>query len=108
MKSSEAEKAKRECDPNYIQESIRKRNVSAYFHFANALRPKLMADDPTLTHFSVCPKLSALWRDADANTRAEYEEEARLDKERYLKEKRKIRQAAEVKQDLKGYVATQN
>ena len=67
-----------------------------------------MADDPTLTSFSVALKISALWRAADAKARAEYEEEARLDKERYLKEKRKIRQAAEVKQDLKGYVATQN
>ena len=89
LKSRKAEKAKSACDPNYLPESIPKRNMSAYFHFANAMRPKLMADDPTLTNFSVVPKVSALWRDADATTKAEYEDKARLDKERYLKEKEK-------------------
>ena len=64
-----------------------KRNMSAFFHFGNDLRKQLMADDPSLTFTTVAPVISSKWKEADEKTKADYEEKARLDKERYLKEK---------------------
>ena len=34
-----------------------------YFLFSNEMRPKLMAEDSTLTYFSSATKISELWKD---------------------------------------------
>ena len=34
-----------------------------YFLFSNEMRPKLMAEDSTLTYFSSATKVSELWKD---------------------------------------------
>ena len=34
-----------------------------YFWYLNDMRPKLMAEDSTLTHFSVSTKVSELWKE---------------------------------------------
>ena len=34
-----------------------------YFWYLNDMRPKLMAEDSTLTHFSVSTKVAELWKD---------------------------------------------
>merc|ERR1719389_1550745 len=61
--------------------------MSAYFFFAQEMRPKVMAEDSTLTYFTAATKISELWKDVDEKSKEEYEEKARVDKERYLKEK---------------------
>jgi hypothetical protein len=84
-KSSGSSKPKKEREEK--DENAPKRNMSAYFFFSNDERPKAMAADPTLTYFSAATVVSAKWAEVDEKTKAEYEEKARLDKERYLKEK---------------------
>ena len=59
-----------------------KGNKSAFIHFAD----KLMAEDRTLMGSAAYLKRVALWENADAKTKDEYERVAQLDKERYLNE----------------------
>ena len=74
-----------------------RRNMSAFFHFGNDLRKQLMADDPSLTFTTVVPVISSKWKEADEKTKADYEEKARLDKERYLKQKKEYDKRMEAK-----------
>ena len=68
-------KAKKEKDPD-----APKKNVNSYMHFSRVIRAK----HPDVKHTAAA--LKVMW--ADLDDKSEYEEMAKVDKERYLKEKK--------------------
>lgn len=72
---NENEKAKKDKDPN-----APKKNLNSYFHFCKVTREK----HPDVKYTGAA--LKVMW--ADLDDKSEYQEMAKLDKERYLKEKK--------------------
>jgi len=68
-------KEKKEKDPD-----APKKNVNSYMHFSRVIRAK----HPDVKHTAAA--LKVMW--ADLDDKSEYEEMAKVDKERYLKEKK--------------------
>ena len=69
------EKVKKEKNPD-----APKKNVNSYMHFSRVIRAK----HPNVKHTAAA--LKVMW--ADLDDKSEYEEMAKADKERYLKEKK--------------------
>jgi len=69
------EKVKKEKDPD-----APKKNVNSYMHFSRVIRAK----HPNVKHTAAA--LKVMW--ADLDDKSEYEEMAKADKKRYLKEKK--------------------
>jgi hypothetical protein len=96
-KSSKVFKVKKVKDEN-----APKRNASAYFLFASEMRPKLMAEDSTLTYFSVATKVGELWREMDEEKKKPYEDKAVEDKARYERELEEYKKSPEYEAHLRA------
>ena len=64
-----------------------KKNVSNWVHFCAENREKVKAENPDMKPKEIMKELSLMWKALDEDEKAEYEEKAKEDKERYLKEK---------------------
>jgi len=74
-------KKKKQKDPNQP-----KRNMSSYFHFCSEHRPSAKDDNPGASVGDLAKILSDKWKELTNKQKVKYEELARKDKERYLKE----------------------
>lgn len=85
LKNFTPKEAKKVKDPN-----MPKRAQSAYFHFTNDKRPKIMEDlkkkDGKIDVTFVSKELGEQWRNMSEKKKKPYEEKAKKDKERYDKE----------------------
>ena len=66
-----------------------KKNVSAYFHFTEDVRPKLQKKFPNDTMTDISKRLGKLWRNLKEKDKLKYEKMAQKDKQRYLQELKK-------------------
>ena len=80
-KEPKKKKKRAKKDPN-----APKRNVSAYFHFASAIRPKLKADNPTLGVTELAKMIGERWQKLTDSDKKPYENLAAKDRDRYQRE----------------------
>merc|ERR1719244_709655 len=63
-----------------------KRPLSAFFWFCEAKRPVLRAENPRLKMGEVSRELTKMWMGSDRGVKAEFEDQAEKDRQRYDKE----------------------
>lgn len=80
-KAAEKEKKSKKKDPN-----APKKPMSAYFFFANELRPKLKVEKPELSILEQSKEAGRRWGAMDSAAKAKYESMAAEDKQRYVRE----------------------
>jgi len=74
-------KKRKKKDPN-----APKKNVSAFFHFSNRIRPKIKAENPKATFGEIGKLVGAAWGKLEPSDKKEYDALAVDDKARYEKE----------------------
>jgi len=77
-----AKKPKKKKDPN-----APKKGLSGFMFFSQVNRPKVKAEDPSLTIGGVAKVMGERWKACSAEDRVQYEEMAQKDKKRYEKAK---------------------
>lgn len=78
-----AKKAKKEKDEN-----APKAPLTAFFCFANEVRPKIRKEKPELKMVEVSKEISAMWNKLDEKQKETYVKMSAKDKERYEREKK--------------------
>ena len=68
------------------KETKPKRGLTAYMFFCSERREQIIKDFPDLTFGEVGKKLGKMWRGLSQEMKIPYEEKAKADKERYLRE----------------------
>jgi len=74
-------KKKKKKDPN-----APKRPTTSYLLYSNYVRPTIKAEHPDMAFGDMAKHISGLWKELDADGKAEFEASAATDKERYEKE----------------------
>jgi len=77
-KGKRKRKKKKKKDPN-----APKKNVSAFLHFSNAIRPRIKAENPTAKFGEIGKLIGQAWASVDPQEKEKYEEMAKKDRERY-------------------------
>ena len=67
--------------------ALPQKNQSAYLHYCSVVRASIQLNNPGIKSVEIVKKQGEGWKNLSVNEKQKFEETAKVDKERYLKEK---------------------